>query len=72
MLALGNNVVMLNDHARRVLDPGNQSALIGHATEALVRQNPGAVTVDLPSGVTARMFSGGSRAAALIPTAWST
>ncbi len=56
VLALGNDVVMLNDHARRVLDPGDQSALIGHATEALARQNPGAVTVDLPSGVTARMF----------------
>jgi sigma-54 dependent transcriptional regulator, acetoin dehydrogenase operon transcriptional activator AcoR len=56
VLALGNDVVMLNDHARRVLDPGDQSALIGHATEALVRQAPGAVTVDLPSGVVARMF----------------
>jgi transcriptional regulator with AAA-type ATPase domain len=39
-----------------VLDPGDQSALIGHATEALTRQNPGAVSVDLPSGVVARMF----------------
>jgi len=56
VLALGNDVVMLNDHARRVLDPGDQSALIGLATEALARQNPGAVTVDLPSGVVARMF----------------
>jgi len=61
VLALGNDVVMLNDHARRVLDPGDQSALIGHATEALARQHPGgqhpgAVSVDLPSGVTARMF----------------
>jgi sigma-54 dependent transcriptional regulator, acetoin dehydrogenase operon transcriptional activator AcoR len=56
VLALGNDVVMLNDHARRVLDPADQSALIGHATEALARQNPGAVTVDLPSGVVARMF----------------
>ena len=56
VLALGNNVVMLNDHARRVLDPADQSALIGHATEALARENPGAVTVDLPSGVVARMF----------------
>ena len=56
VLALGNDVVMLNDHARQVLDPGDQSALIGHATEALTRQNPGAVTVDLPSGVVARMF----------------
>ena len=56
VLALGNDVVMLNDHARRVLDPGDQSALIGHATEALARQSPGTVSVDLPSGVVARMF----------------
>src|SRR6201981_3080570 len=56
VLALGNDVVMLNDHARRVLDPADQSALIGHATEALTRENPGAVSVDLPSGVVARMF----------------
>ena len=55
VLALGNDVVMLNDHARHMLDPGDQSALIGHATEALARPNPGAVSVDLPSGVTARM-----------------
>ncbi len=56
VLALGNNVVMLNDHARRMLDPGDQSALIGHAIEALARQSPGAVTVDLPSGTVARIF----------------
>ena len=56
VLALGNDVVMLNDHARRVLDPADQSALIGHATEALARENPGAVTVDLPSGMVARLF----------------
>jgi transcriptional regulator of acetoin/glycerol metabolism len=56
VLALGNDVVMLNDHARQLLDPADQSALIGHATEALARPSPGAVTVDLPSGVVARMF----------------
>ena len=56
VLALGNDVVMLNDHARQVLDPGDQSALIGYATEALARRSPGAVSVDLPSGVVARMF----------------
>ena len=55
MLALGNDVVMLNDHARRLLDPGDQAALIGHATEALVRRATGAVSVDLPSGLVARM-----------------
>jgi transcriptional regulator of acetoin/glycerol metabolism len=57
VLALGNDVVMLNDHARQLLDPADQSALIGHATEALARPSPGAVSVDLPSGVVARMFS---------------
>jgi transcriptional regulator of acetoin/glycerol metabolism len=56
VLALGNDVVMLNDHARRVLDPADQSALIGFATEALARPGPGAVSVDLPSGAVARMF----------------
>ena len=61
VLALGNDVVMLNDHARTLLDPGDQAALIGHATEALTRRAAGAVSVDLPSGVTARW-----------PTAWCT
>ncbi len=58
VLALGNDVVMLNDHARRALDPGDQAALIGHATEALARRGPGAagtLTVDLPSGAVARI-----------------
>src|ERR1700722_15116271 len=55
VLALGNDVVMLNDHARQALSPGDQAALIGHATEALTRRAAGAVSVDLPSGVTARM-----------------
>ena len=55
VLALGNDVVMLNDHARTLLDPGDQAALIGHATEALTRHPAGPVTVDLPSGVVARM-----------------
>jgi len=56
VLALGNDVVMLNDHARRMLDPGDQAALLGHATEALSRQHPGALSVDLPSGSVARIF----------------
>jgi sigma-54 dependent transcriptional regulator, acetoin dehydrogenase operon transcriptional activator AcoR len=55
VMALGNDVVMLNDHARTLLDPGDQAALIGHATEALTRRAAGAVTVDLPSGMAARM-----------------
>ena len=56
VLALGNDVVMLNNHARRALGPGDQAALITQASEALGRRQPGAVTVDLPSGTVARMF----------------
>jgi sigma-54 dependent transcriptional regulator, acetoin dehydrogenase operon transcriptional activator AcoR len=67
VLALGNDVVMLNDHARQALSPADQAALISQATEALTVEAvaagtrgrwrpPGAVTVDLPSGAVARMF----------------
>src|ERR1700691_4128250 len=56
VLALGNDVVMLNDHARTLLDPGDQAALIGFATDALTRSVTGAVSVDLPSGVVGRVF----------------
>ena len=31
---LGNDVVMMNDYARRILDPADQAALIGQAAEA--------------------------------------
>jgi sigma-54 dependent transcriptional regulator, acetoin dehydrogenase operon transcriptional activator AcoR len=57
VLALGQDVVMLNDHARNALSPVDQAVLISQATEALGRPLPsGAVTVDLPSGAQARMF----------------
>ena len=57
VLALGNDVVMLNDHARKALSPGDQAMLISQAIEALGRrQQSGALTVDLPSGAVARMF----------------
>ena len=56
VLALGNDLVMLNDHARQALSPVDQAVLISQAADALGRQASGAVTVDLPSGVVARMF----------------
>ena len=40
---------------RTLLDPSDQAVLIGHATEALTRGTAGPLTVDLPSGVVARM-----------------
>jgi sigma-54 dependent transcriptional regulator, acetoin dehydrogenase operon transcriptional activator AcoR len=57
VLALGDDVVMLNDYARQSLSPPDQAALIARATDVLARPRPGgAVTVDLPSGAMARMF----------------
>ena len=68
VLALGNDIVMLNDHARQALSPADQAVLIAQATETLSaeavtasaarsrRRPSGAVTVDLPSGAVARMF----------------
>ena len=55
VLALGNDVVMMNDHARSVLDPGDQQALLGHAVEVLTARVASTLTVELPSGVSARM-----------------
>src|SRR6202012_3082040 len=35
VMALGNDVVMLNDHARQALSPADQASLISQATETL-------------------------------------
>ncbi len=56
VLAIGNDVVMMNDYARRILDPADQAALIGQAAEVLARHHAGAVTADLPTGLKARMY----------------
>jgi sigma-54 dependent transcriptional regulator, acetoin dehydrogenase operon transcriptional activator AcoR len=55
VVALNSDVVMMNDHARQVLDPSDQTALLGRAFEALDSRHPGAVTVDLPTGSKARV-----------------
>jgi len=54
--ALSRDTVMLNDHARQVLDPADQSVLLGHAAEALQARRQGPVKVALPTGVTARLY----------------
>jgi len=56
VLALNDDVVMMNDHARQVLDPGDQAVLLGQAGEALLAGRGGAVEVELPTGITARMY----------------
>ena len=55
VLALGDDVVMMNDHARSLLDRGDQEALIDRAMEVLDTRPSGAVTIELPSGAAARM-----------------
>ena len=55
VLALNSDMVMMNKYARQVLDPGDHVVLLGHAAEALASGQTGAVVVELPTGVRARM-----------------
>ena len=57
VFALNNDMVMMNEYARQVLSPGDQSALLGQAADTLASGHPGTVVVDLPTGIKARMFS---------------
>jgi transcriptional regulator of acetoin/glycerol metabolism len=56
VLALNNDVVMMNEHARQVLDPGDQGVLLAQAAEVLATHQAGTVSVQLPSGTQARMY----------------
>ena len=57
VFAVTGDTVMLNDQARGVLDPADQTALLAHARESLTGERRRSVDVDLPSGAVARMFS---------------
>ena len=57
VFALNNDVVMLNDFARTVLDPVDQAALLAQASETLTSGHRSSLVIDLPSGQTARMYS---------------
>jgi transcriptional regulator of acetoin/glycerol metabolism len=55
VLAIGDNLLMLNDRAREMISPADQMQLIAHARDALasgVRR----LVVDLPSGLTVRVL----------------
>jgi transcriptional regulator of acetoin/glycerol metabolism len=56
VFALTSDLVLMNDFARDVLDPGDQAALLGHAAEALAGDHRGPVNAELPSGARARMY----------------
>jgi transcriptional regulator of acetoin/glycerol metabolism len=55
VLALTSDTVLMNEHARNALDPGDQAALLGHAAEALADDHRGPVDVELPTGASARL-----------------
>jgi sigma-54 dependent transcriptional regulator, acetoin dehydrogenase operon transcriptional activator AcoR len=56
VIALNNEVVMMNDYARTVLAPADQAALLQQATEALAGRRR-TVVVDLPTGTRLRMYT---------------
>ena len=56
IVALTNDIVMMNDCSRDVLDPDDQAALFGHGAQALADGHRGPVDTALPTGATARMY----------------
>ncbi|HZZ49191.1 MAG TPA: helix-turn-helix domain-containing protein [Pseudonocardia sp.] len=54
VLAVSNDLVMLNDAAREQIDPRDQVTLLGLITEALAGGKPAQFTCSLPSGVSVR------------------
>ena len=66
VLAVGDDLLMLNDRARDLLAPADQGPLLAEIAEALATGRRQQLLVDLPSGLTARVqckpsFSEGSR-----------
>jgi transcriptional regulator of acetoin/glycerol metabolism len=56
VLAVGDDLVMMNDRARELLDPADQEQLVTEASEALAEGRHHPLLVDLPSGRTARVY----------------
>lgn len=55
VLAVGDDLLMLNDRARALLDPADQEPLVASGLDALRGGRRTAIDVDLPSGATARL-----------------
>ncbi|WP_211177843.1 sigma-54-dependent Fis family transcriptional regulator [Pseudonocardia acidicola] len=55
VFALSEDLLMMNDRARELLDPGDQVPLLASAAEALATGRRRQLTVDLPSGAIARV-----------------
>lgn len=55
VMAFNDDVVMMNDRARKLLDPADQSVLLGHAGQAVAEGRIGTATIALPTGGRVRM-----------------
>ena len=55
VLAVGDDLMMMNDRARELLDPADQEPLVAQCTEALAEGGRQLLIVDLPSGRTVRV-----------------
>jgi sigma-54 dependent transcriptional regulator, acetoin dehydrogenase operon transcriptional activator AcoR len=55
VLAIGEDLLMISDRARDLLDPTDQEPLLAAARDALASGRTQQLTVDLPSGRTARV-----------------
>jgi transcriptional regulator of acetoin/glycerol metabolism len=55
VMAFNDDIVMMNDRARRLLDPADQAVLLGHATQALAEGRGSTATVALPTGGKVRL-----------------
>ena len=56
VLAISNDMLMMNNRAREILDPGDQQVVLAQATEALSAGGRQLLILDLPSGATARVL----------------
>jgi len=56
VLAFNDDIVMMNDRARQLLDPVDQSVLLSHATEALAEGRRTPATLSLSSGLRVRVL----------------
>jgi transcriptional regulator of acetoin/glycerol metabolism len=55
VLAVGDDLLMMNDRARELLDPADQEPLLAEASEALAEGRGHPLFIDLPSGRTVRV-----------------
>jgi sigma-54 dependent transcriptional regulator, acetoin dehydrogenase operon transcriptional activator AcoR len=55
VLAISTDLLMMNDHARDLIDPQDQVTLFGQAAEALAGGKHRVFTTSLPSGATVRV-----------------